>query len=570
MNSSNPLFADYTIHNPNVFSMKDNFAYGTAGKHLQHALCDYIVIGWHSSFDEGPLGANGLLGGLDTRLENFFCNLADGTDDKISHSRGKIPILSHGVIYDVLYDAGIRPETPADKYAGSFTDKVDMEPIAVGATPLDSVLTFLHAHRNDTATEESLLGTGASATANTLLDLSELLYATGEDYDSRIKASDLIQGQSFSTSLGGFSWHYDKQKEKNGPPQSPGTTKNLVISTDPNIKVSELDILNKLNELQQQLDITDRMIAVARWGLFAEFFKYCSDANNVNPVRRQNYLDKLLALYGRDVVDPTNSPKSILQSLIDTKTTLEKNISSIITPDPPTTPSLIPVKKVAGQAFKQRTDPTLLIAGMDSGWPAAFLDTLQVRFGNDVKVPASLAPLPPSNPGPSVDILISKLLGNLNLPSSSGDIKGTIAKLLIEASDASKLIQNGFKPWTGQPFCPIFVEWEAIFYNVDASLWSIGLGSSPMSSNNQQQIRYINPKPLSEPTALLDQDTRAISGRIMVLPQPSFALAAVVKQVLDVAGVNVPVSLQGTTTGADGKIVPDGKLDQLKLQVRSI
>jgi hypothetical protein len=545
--------------------MKDNFSYGTAGKHLQYALCDYVVIGWHSSFEDGPLGANGLLGGLSGRLENFFCNLADGTPESIQGSRGKIPILSHGVIYDVLYDAGVRPATPADAYAKNFTDQIDMEPIAVGATPLDSVLTFLHAHRNDTATEEGVLGAGASATANTLLDLSELLYATGEDYDSRIKASDLIQGQHFSTALGGFSWYYNKQKDQNSPPKAPGTVKNLVISTDPETKLSELDILNRLNELQQQLDITNRMIAVGQWGLFAEFFKYCSDTNNSNPARRQNYLDKLLAIYGRDIMNP-QAQKSTLQSLFDTQTTLQHNIDAIVIPDPPGAPSLIPVKRVAGQAFKQRTDPTLLIAGMDSGWPAAFLDTLQVRFGKDIKVPVSLESLPSSST--PVDTLITRIMGNLNLPSSSGTIKDTIQKLLLEANDAVKPVKNGFKEWRGQPFCPIFVEWEAIFYNVDASLWSIGFGSSPMSTNNQQQIRYINPTPLSEPTALLDQDTRAVSGRILVLPQPSFALASVVKQVLDVAGVNVPVSLQGSMTGLDGKPVPNGKLDQGKLQVK--
>ena len=32
-NSSNPYFADYTVHNPNVFSMRDNFEYSD-GKYL--------------------------------------------------------------------------------------------------------------------------------------------------------------------------------------------------------------------------------------------------------------------------------------------------------------------------------------------------------------------------------------------------------------------------------------------------------------------------------------------------------------------------------------------------------
>ncbi|KAK0117084.1 hypothetical protein ONS96_012922 [Cadophora gregata f. sp. sojae] len=551
MNSSNPVFADYTIHNPNVFSMKDNFEY-EKGKYLQHALCDYVVVGWHSSMDDGPLGKNGNRGNLKARLEEFFCKLTVDATAELENNREKTAVISHGMISDVLYDSKQRPKTSADKYAENFTKDVAMEPVSIGVTPLDSVITFLHAHRDD-ASQEQLLGEGINATATTILEMAELLYEAGTDYDSRVKAADLISGQSFKTTLGGYAWHYDKRKAKNGPPQSPSREE------DPVTGLSELDILNRLNELQQQLDITERKLAVSRWALFAEWFKYCTDVNNGIEARRSQYLNRMLDLYGREQTtsDP-KIPKSVLKSLLDTKARLTSAIKNIV-PDSGT--PQIPVKKIGCDTFKMRTDPTICVAGIDSGWPAEFLDAVQIRFDTNTFQP-------PSNPE------ITTLLSNLNLPVLSGDIVPTIFKLLCEASDGTKRSQTGHKSWSGQPFCPIFIEWEAMFYNVDASQWAVGLSSSPMSPNNQSQVRYINPKPLHQPFNLSDQDTRAVSGRILVLPQPSFALAAVVKQVLDIAGVDVPTTLQEEVLGKDGKPVLDqegekvlsGRLDQARFQ----
>jgi hypothetical protein len=281
------------------------------------------------------------------------------------------------------------------------------------------------------------------------------------------------------------------------------------------------------------------MLLVNQWRLFAEFFKYCSDVNNVS--NRDGYRNRMLGLYGQ--------PNSLINSLTAAKTSLQKNISDAT--------KLVRAKKVAGEAFKVRTDPTLLLAGIDSGWPAEYLNPVPIRFHSQIK--------PPSNNK-------NLILSNLNLPSSSGAILDTISALLNEGL-GPQMSQLGFKKWAGQPFCPIFVEWEAMFYNIDPWQWAVGLGSSPMSNNNQKQVRYINPNPLHAPDSKdpTHWDTRALSGRILVLPQPSFALSAIVKQVLDVAGVNVPEPLQSVEnnkmTGRADKSKVDAfvkKIEQLK------
>ncbi|KAH0551598.1 hypothetical protein GP486_007185, partial [Trichoglossum hirsutum] len=537
-NSSNPLFADYTIHNPNVFSMKDNFQYGP-DKYLDHADCDYIVVGWHSKVADCPLGDNGILGTLEGRLQTFFCSLKDTTDQSIKGSKESTALICHGAIYGVSFDRDKKPtDIPAQRYAENFTDHVPMEPVAVGTTPLDSLLTFLQAHKMDKKDEERILGPGAPSIAESVLSLRELLYATEDDYDSRIKASDLIFSHDFKGSPGGFTWHYDKKKEKDGPPVPPSEVK------DKDTHMSELDWLNRLSELQQHLDITERMLSVNRWSLFAEFFKYFSDAHNDNDRndRLSKYRSNVKALYDNDT--PTGS--GVISTLERIKEGVEKEIRRITDESKP----IVQARKIANDPFFTRTDPTITIAGIDSGWPAEYLSRIPIRFDSDIAAA-------PANGS------ITKLLEKKQLPDASGrNILPTIAKLLNEAASDGQRTGIGFRKWDGQPFCPVFIEWEAIYYNVDFSQWEVNLASSPLTSNNQPQVRYVNPEPLTglpDPTA----DTRTVSGRILVLPQPSFALAAVVKQVFSTAGAALPTVL------ADPK-AQDRLLDDLATKLKFV
>ncbi|KAJ9607111.1 hypothetical protein H2200_008183 [Cladophialophora chaetospira] len=522
MSTSNSLFADYTAHNANVFSMKDNFEFAK-DSYLQTATCDYFVVGWHSDVSDGPFGKTGIPGTLESRINTFLCSidkdaklagLSVKAAKAIKDSLDFTATLCHGAIYNVVYDRHAKPKSPtpsSDDYVDNFTTNVDMEPVAVGVSPLDSILTFLNAHDKDTAAEEHILGTGSNQIAHNILSMSELLYATDDDYDSRIKAADLLSAQHFKGNAGGFTWHYDKKKESNGPPQSP--------STDPTINgKSELDHLNMLNELQQNLDMTERVLATRRWDLFAQFFNYCADP--LSGANESTYVGLVKKLYSQD---PTSKKwTGALADLLQTKNTLETAINDILQPKAhPNTP-LIPVRKIANDPYYLRSNPTLMIAGIDAGWPADFLKNIEVRFGSEITIPASKD--------------LSDVVAKLKLPPASGDLGAKILNLLAEAAQSGTANKPGFKTWAGQPFHPIFVEWEAVYYHLDWSEnWQVGLGSSPLSPNNVPQIRYVN----TESVLGLCDDARAVSGRILVLPQPNFALKAVIDQVF------------GSTTSAD-------------------
>jgi hypothetical protein len=520
-NSSNPLFPDYTLHNANVFSVKDNFQYGD-NQYLKHAECDYLVVGWHSSTDDGPLGANGIKGDLNSRVEAFLCSLPSGTDDDTKNNPSTTSVLVHSAIYNVVFDRAVKPDVLAETYAENFTAKIDMEPLSVGTTPLDSLMTFLQAHQGDVADEERILGKGSNSIAAKLLAISDLMYATEDDYDSRIKASDLIYSHNFKGSGGGFAWHYDKKKDKDGPPPVPSSQK------DSN-GMSEVDYLARLNELQQVVDIAERVRATEQWSLFAIFFQFCSD-----PLQSEltAYFNLVQALYN------TNATKeSKIRTIEAVRDFAQTEIDRINDTANGGSHPLVQARKIAQEPFYARSDPTITVAGIDSGWPVGYLNDVPIRFGGSL----------PTSP----DSRIVNLLSKFQLPSNSGNIVPTIARLLSEGLTSSVNTSLGFKQWTGQPFCPVFVEWEATFYNVEFNKdnWKVDLQSSPVTTNNATQVRYINPNPLydvSNPNKDPRMDTRAISGRFLVLPQPTFALSAVVKQILSTAGLHLPVMPDGT------------------------
>ena len=526
MNTSNPLFADYAIHNPNVFSTKDNFMYGTDKNgnplYLNSATCDYIIVGWHSAQGDDPLGVIADPAAPETlqaRLNDLFCaaptltNSNDTTTTASNLSTGTGRLICHAARYGVAYNSLVKPPTPADTYAAYFGPDVDMEPTALGTSPLDAVMTFLQAHSQDQAFEESTLQFLDPTIVQTLMGIRELLYVSEDDYDSRVQAADLVFSHNFGRSPGGFTWHYNKQKDPNSPPQAPSTVK------DSNGK-SEVDYLNDLNELQQTWDATSRKLSLLGWALFSEFFKYVSDGTSDSAQNRK-------LLYSSRI--------PLLRTEATNLSQMQKDIDSKIAQ----TAAKVPSKKVANDAFFKRKDPTLLLAGLDSGWDAEFLSNTPTRYSHQTSAAGS----GDTSLVGATRTLISKL-------GLAADLTATVDKLVVEASGGyqSQLSQYGHKQWSQQPFSPQFVEWEGIYYHVDdfPSQWKVNLTESAISASNHSQVRYINPNQLSTLTSPNPrEDQRHISGRMLILPQPSFALGAVVGSV--VAGTplaELPSALQ--------------------------
>ena len=192
---------------------------------------------------------------------------------------------------------------------------------------------------------------------------------------------------------------------------------------------------------------------------------------------------------------------------------IEAKINEIVTaPDSASNPK-VKARSVAKEPYFLRKDPTICIAGMESGWPIEYLGSIPVRALSEV----------PRQFQVDLPALVSV--------HSTGDIQVDFAiAVLMREGLTTQNHQSllGFKQWTGQPWCPLFLEWEATYFHVPFDKWSVDLQSSAVGGNHAQ-VRY--------------GDQRTVAGRIMMLPQPVFNLGAIVAQVLDAPSPSLSPSL---------------------------
>jgi hypothetical protein len=563
-NTSNPMFPDYVVHNSNVFSTIDDFSYtpkkpGDPSR-LTSATCDYLILGWHSSEGDGPLfdGPLAATGNLAARLDSLRCTYSGLDDDMLADTSNR-EVLIHGAVYDVVYDLnGVKAETPADKAAANFnqvaemkrnlpanTNKgVKMEPLSIGITPLDAILTFIKAHKSDA--EQILDGnegtpSGDKNLADEILSLSELMYAADESYSGRVRAQDLLLNANYSAANGEDKWLFDGKAENGGASVSPTSQK---IAGK-----SQVDYLSELNEYQRLLDCATRKLAATQWLLFAEWFKYVSD-----PAITDNTLSKdptKLDPYVENVCEYVATIRSLQNLIGDENSGLTKNIRDIVPTEESGKLSLVPTRKAAGNPFHSKKEPSLCIAGVDSGYPSYYRDAIPVRI--DLKDKSQIP-----------DQKTSLQLDNRSISAIPAKLLSTAQKLFSEAfSDTGGVTKSspGFNIWTKQPFRPLFIEWTAQYYHVPFNSYEINLLSSPLG-NNHTQVRYTIDAPI-QPEVVAD--SRLITGRCLVHPQPAFGLKTALASLFDNTPPKLlPEDFQYTDNGKKNRRALLAEVDQFK------
>jgi len=287
----------------------------------------------------------------------------------------------------------------------------------------------------------------------------------------------------------GFVWSFGAKAETGKAPKVPST--------------GEMDVLIVLNEKQANLDAMLRKLEMRRWDLFSQWWKYVSDKSNITSDIQRQYSARVQALK-LEVVD------------LETRTaTLQADLDS--------TSKDQPFKKANQPSFYTRKDPTLCIAGIDSGWPADFMDSVTVRLERQI------AGAPPD--------LLATIFGATANPLPA-EMQSLATKILGEgvskAANPSGIYATtkGSQDWGNvNPFAPVFIEWEAIYYHIDRSKWTVGVRPSPVG-HAHSQVRYgVNEFLPSNPQN--QQDFRTVSGRTLILPQPVFSLEAAIKDMLD-------------------------------------
>ncbi|KAI8207723.1 hypothetical protein K4K52_002066, partial [Colletotrichum sp. SAR 10_76] len=563
--SGNQLFADFQMHNSNVFSMLDNFQYmDSRGKpaYLSHAESSYYLIGWHYNEGVDPFWNTSSVKHQDI-LESLSMNLqpfAQHPESQANWLSDAKParLVCHGAMYNVKYDLDNKPGeilgkiTPADEFSRILRNQ-KLPALSVGTTPMDALISYCTSRKD----ERSKAPTGekpedtVKKLEEDILSLYSLLHARDDGVEGQREAKDTIYNWNFNRASGGTYFHLSAEDDGQGASGFAANNSN-VRQPEPNIKKA----LRILNHQQTQLDAVKRLIAQRRWDLFSLWWKYVSDATSLD----SSNIARDKAAKSKDKVTPLVAQISALKVFMDE---LEKEIMKGLGD-----PLLKQAKTGASPFFYRSRDPTILVGGIESGWSTDFVDKVNVRLSAQV--------LQPEDYGSSVpvsDKLVSfQQLVSTSLSGESKDVSSVMNTLLsefytLESRRDSTAAPNGKaypqfhddktphrdaqapnQQWRDdwgdkQPFpregFPLFAEWEVEYTHIPFEHWTLDDQTARLCANPMARYGVSLYKPGDEvkttQVPLWEQlsakpDRRILSGRVLILPQPSFSLQAKVAQ----------------------------------------
>lgn len=509
LNSSNHLFADYQPHNSNVFSIVDNFAYTDAGgtQYLTAATASYYVIGWHADEDQDLFHMTDNSVTLKQRLDACLMAFKDPSAPDIpawAKSSDSANLLCHGAMYDVEWSSIDKPKNvPADGYSQLINNNM---PIAVGTTPLESLLTFIQAH---VGTDTGLI----KQLEEDIIRIQTLLLAQDDSVEAQRAAGDELQNQNFHRADCGTHWYLAGTDA--GQPTLPSD--------------DEIKKLAALNTAQLAWDVTARTVARLQWDMFSLWWKYVSEIDHTSDPQ----LAQEVAALTKRVNGLKTSMDALGQEIEGLKFPLAK-------------PGVMP------PVFQQR-DPTLVVGGVESGWPHDYLDKLAVRLAPEIVTgdPGSL----PTGWSDLLDLVVPKLPAAIQ--KSARALAGEFLLLrpdrpAVDPPPGGEVLplyhDQGWNPdkdkdalwrdrWgSTQPWFPLFLEWEAEYTHIPYKDWTLDERTTRQSAAKKLQYGIDDQYVLKD---LNIEDQRTVSGRILILPQPNFSLQTKIDQLF----ANTPPSI---------------------------
>ncbi|KAJ4007416.1 hypothetical protein NW752_007604 [Fusarium irregulare] len=522
LRSGNQLFADFQMHNTNVFSILDNFEYGDKNNfsYLDYAKASYYVMGWHWKETVDPLWNSGANVTHGESLQSLFMTL-QGTDeanpDPWMDLQSQLRILCHGSMYDVTWDHENKPKSvPADAFSDRLRDQ-SQAAIAVGTTPMGALLAYCHA-RADAGEDAD----DVAKLEEDILALESLLQARDDGVEGQREAKDSVYNWSYTRSPGGTKYFFA---------ESDDTSTNQPTEPPPEV----IQALNELNLTQALQDSCERAMVQYRWDMFSLWWKYAREdqGNDQNETFKADAARISTRIRG-------------LQTRIGN---LQTRVQLLLRNS-----ALSTVESTSEPVFYEGNDPTVLIGGIPSGWALDYLDNLAIRAPYQIIVPDQD---PPTGLQAMTLILSSKLPGILAEASRallsefhalrpSGNDAGTPAEGTFYPQFHDQLTTDGrWRDRWGdrQPWFPLYAEWEVEYTHIPFEYWKLDEHTARHSED--KLVRYgvtvpssrDPPPPLWE--ALGQKDIRILSGRVLILPQPSFALGAKIKQLFQ----NTPPSI---------------------------
>ncbi|KAI1171806.1 hypothetical protein F4777DRAFT_582528 [Nemania sp. FL0916] len=532
LRSGNQLFADFQMHNSNVFSILDNFEYldgNNKTQYLSHAKASYYLFGWHWKDDTDPLWRSSNTNPHQASLDSLFMKMqgaAESPDEwnEWLDQTSSLRAFCHGAMYDVTWDENTKPATvPADQYNAHIGDQT-LAAVSVGTTPMDALISYCHARKgqgNIDKIEEDILS------------LESLLHARDDGVEAQREAKDTVYNWAFNRSPGGSHFHFSGPDESNKQPVEPDRASVLK--------------LRDLNQAQGLLDGCNTALKQYQWDMFSLWWKFMSDVGNKASNDHNDAADYKVLV--DDLSEHITGLKTRIQQLQD-------KIDGLLNPTDGSENLLATAKAASMPVFYRANDPTVLIGGIPSGWPLDYLDKVVVRAPFQTVSAEDPSSLPAALKDFST-LLQKKVPTILKAPA---DALITEFYLLLPGGDNSDTPSGQFYPqfhdditsdgsWRDQwgdrqPWFPLYAEWEVEYTHVPIEYWKLDEHTARLSAN--ANVRYgitvpaadgQDPPPLWEalPNEQKDKglDTRILSGRVLILPQPSFSLGAKITQLFD-------------------------------------
>ena len=548
--SSNQLFLDYQYHNANVFSMLDAFEYKdehNKKQNLEAAEASYYVVGWHQDENKDLMS---LPKAKDPdkpytrhdRLDEVAVQLDDLTPSTMTvrdwlASQESAYSLCHGSLYQVLWNSQKIPDgvsIQADKFAGKLKAST---PVSVGTSPLDSILTYVTDRAEKCTLEDDIKR------------LRNLLRADDETVDAHMAAEVETENFNFADFDGGFQYDFSDAGQDNTykiPPQP------------------EVDAMMLLNARRRLYDNIMRRQQQIRWQLFSIWWKYVSDSNAAKQGDYATEAKKATEELGRLrtlAYQLFEEMKKVIDSSPSGNNTAVRGMA-----DEPV--AKVKVKQATMEPFHQQNDPTLMLAGLKPGWPRDYGEKLAARLDNQLIVGTEgseivdQVKLPTKLKDPARKLLQEFVKLQTSNDSTEKAPTGKAFPLYHNLEhEPLKDVKDDDNPWRDQwsmrqPWFPLYMEWEADYFHVPYQMWKFGdfqkvlLDAQPSTTGDPECP--CDPNKPDEPDKLdgvktgyyvatdlreagkakkLDEP-RALSGRMLILPQPTFSLKVHLERLL--------------------------------------
>ncbi|KAI1114239.1 hypothetical protein F5Y14DRAFT_188260 [Nemania sp. NC0429] len=495
--SANELFADYQPHNTSVFSIHDDLGFGTENE-ITEANLNYFIVGFHGRSGDDPLT---IAEEVKSHEKPTYAQLlqsclmeVDPAKTTTGHSREEFldakansgtRIICHGTLRNVPFqrhNLNLEPEAPAVK----LQDLVRQHhPIAIGTNTLDALLAYLRVQYADDATAKSETGQ--------VLSKMVQLIVTKDSIDAQQKADDQISTNDWIPISSGNYWTI-ANPDGEGPNDRP-----VVTPSDNDSKT-----ILELNEWETCIAALEREKKHLYQMMYQQWWYIMEVKGTGLDALQDKYKDAM-----QSIDDQLKGLGGALWGAVESKKKTASKISK-----------QLKLQSVSSSPFGVRQDPTILFAGVPSGWPKGFGDAVKVRLSSQLSQTIDNNLISKEMNIPDWSQLIDKHFSEMApfIRQILPEALGPKSPALPESAYAGEEAFNEKQGWF-----PLFIEWEVEYHHIKFEHWRFEQDPDQTWCYKLRTDKTLLELPGST-------DCRSFSGRTPIVPQASSTLSSRIKQ----------------------------------------